>query len=233
VVRAGVKHLTVRGITQLDCSHLVAEFPNLTRLSLSGNLGTLTAAAALKQLPQLQGLTITELFGMDASDCLLPPHVPEVEEVSLFGIPADYATAMRKTWRPHVRHGVQLDIRGARKPEWVAANTANPLRDWDGREHIPCTTYREAVTQYKATRDAFLAEVTAGEHHGNIAEIGRAFAATLNALDSRSSFIETVEREELFDALDFLAEEAQAAAGRDLSAARGALIEGVNSTRDW
>jgi hypothetical protein len=232
-VRAGVKHLTVRGITRLDCDHLVASFPDLTRLSLSGNLGTLTSAAALNQLSQLQGLTIRELFGMDASECLLPRHVPEVEEVSLYGIPADYAAAMRKTWRPHVRHGVQLDVRGARKPEWVAANTANPLRDWDGREHIPRIKYREAVAQYKATRDAFLAEVTDGEDHGNIAEIGRAFGSAFNALDSRSPFIETVEREELFDALDFLADEAQTAAGRDLSAARAALIEGVDSNRDW
>ncbi|MGA5509459.1 hypothetical protein [Streptomyces umbrinus] len=233
VVRAGVKHLTVRGITRLDCARLVAAFPDLTRLSLSGNLGTLTSAAALNQLPRLQGLTISELFGMAASDCLLPRHVPEVEEVWLYGIPADYATAMRKTWRPHVRHGVQLDVRGARKPEWVAANATNPLRDWDGREHIPRTRYRKAVAQYKATRDAFLAEVNGGEAHGNIAEIGRAFGAAFNALDSRTPFIETVEREELFDALDFLADEAQTAAGRDLSAARAALIEGVDSSRDW
>ncbi|MFV5998409.1 hypothetical protein ACNPQM_40155 [Streptomyces sp. NPDC056231] len=42
-----------------------------------------------------------------------------------------------------------------------------------------------------------------------------------------------MEREELFDALDFLVDEAQTAAGRDLSAARATLIEGVNSTRDW
>ena len=36
VVRAGVKHLTVRGITRLNCARLVAAFPDLTRLSLSG-----------------------------------------------------------------------------------------------------------------------------------------------------------------------------------------------------
>ncbi|MEU1258709.1 hypothetical protein ABZ445_36015 [Streptomyces chartreusis] len=116
VVRAGVKHLTIRGITRLDCARLVAVFPNLTRLSLSGILGTLTSAAALNQLPRLQGLTISDLFGMAPSDCLLPHHVPEMEEVSLYGIPADYAAAMRKSWRPHVRHGVELDVRGARKP---------------------------------------------------------------------------------------------------------------------
>ncbi|GAA0291295.1 hypothetical protein GCM10010302_32330 [Streptomyces polychromogenes] len=140
---------------------------------------------------------------------------------------------MRKTWRPHVRHGVELDVRSARKPEWVAANTNNPLRDWDGREHIPRTGYRKAVAQYKDTREAFLAEVTSGKQQGNISEVGRAFGAAFNTLDRRSRFIETVEREELFDALDFLVNEAQTAVGRDLTAARAALIDGVNSIRDW
>ncbi|MFB6616926.1 hypothetical protein ACFCV9_22385 [Streptomyces sp. NPDC056367] len=40
-----------------------------------------------------------------------------------------------------------------------------------------------------------------------------------------------LEREELFDTLDFSADEAQTAAGCDLSAARAALIEGVDSSR--
>lgn len=231
--RAGITHLTVHGISRLDCARLVADFPDLTRLSLSGNLGTLTSAAALNRLPQLQGLTIRKLFEMDASDCLLPRHTPAVEDVWLHGIPAGYAAAMRRTWRPHVRHGVQLDIRGARTPDWVTANAANPLRDWDGREHIPRTGYRGAVAQYQATREAFLAEVTGGEQHATIAEIGRGFAAAFNELDSRSPFIETVEREELFDALDFLVDEAQTVAGRDLTADRAALIEGVESIRDW
>ncbi|MFB6616615.1 hypothetical protein ACFCV9_20795 [Streptomyces sp. NPDC056367] len=100
---------------------------------------------------------------------------------------------------------------------------------------MPRTTYLKAVAQYEATRDAFLAEVGGGggEQHGVIAEIGRAFGAAFNALDSRSRFIATLEREQLFDALDFLADEAQTATGRDLSAARAALIEGVDSSRDW
>ncbi|MGW6258842.1 hypothetical protein [Streptomyces sp. NPDC055085] len=140
---------------------------------------------------------------------------------------------MRKTWRPHVRDGVELEISGARKPEWIAANAANPLRDWDGRKHITRTSYRKAVAQYKATREAFRAEVAGDEQRGDLLEIGRAFGAAFNALDRRTGFIETVEREELFDALDFLVEEAQEAAGRDLSTARAALVEGVDSIRDW
>jgi hypothetical protein len=222
VARAGITDLTVRDISELDCARLVADFPDLTRLSLSGNVGRLTSAVALNDLSQLQALMIGDLFGMEASDCLLPRNVPALEVLALDSIPAEYATAMRKAWRPQVRHGVQLEVRGARKPDWVAANADNPLRDWDGRRHIPRAAYRKAVAQYVATRKAVLAEAP------DFAEIGRAFGVAFNALDSPSPFIETVEREELFDALDALVNEAHAGA-----AARTALIEAVDAVRDW
>ncbi|MER5479306.1 hypothetical protein ABT026_20400 [Streptomyces sp. NPDC002734] len=93
--------------------------------------------------------------------------------------------------------------------------------------------YRKAVAAYEAARDAFLAEVAAGERHGVIAEIGDAFGTSLNELDLRAQFIETEEREELFDALDFLVDETQTRVGRDLSAARAVLIEAVDAVHDW
>ncbi|MGW0604642.1 hypothetical protein [Streptomyces sp. NPDC002640] len=231
--RTDVRHLRVHGITRLDCARLVACFPALTRLSLSGTMGTLTSAAALNRLPWLQGLSVRELFGMEASDCLLPRHVPKLEQVRLYGIPAEYAKAMREAWRPQERHGVQLDVHGARSPEWVAANAANPLRDWDGREHIPRAVYREVLARYRAAREAFLTEVHGGGSRDRVTGVGHAFGTALNALDSRWAFIETVEREELFDALGFLVDEARRDTGRDLGAAREALFEGVESVRDW
>ncbi|WP_143664870.1 hypothetical protein [Streptomyces sp. TLI_55] len=50
---------------------------------------------------------------------------------------------------------MELNVRGARKPEWVAANTNNPLRDWDGREHTPCTGYRKAVVNMDTVGPVF------------------------------------------------------------------------------
>ncbi|MCF2526974.1 hypothetical protein [Yinghuangia soli] len=256
----GIRHLDVHGVTELDCARLVADYPDLTRLELSGTFGTLTSAAALNELPKLQRLWIRELFGMAASDCALPRNLPELEDLFLYNIPAEYAVAMRKAWRPEIPHGVCVDVRGSRKPEWVAENAGNPLRHWDGSEHIPRTAYRKAVAQYKATRKAFLAEVTGGAGAGEVAgvtavsnpaevtkavevatgedfsaitQIGRDYAAAFNAMTRRTSFIETVERDELFDALDTLVNEAQTLTGKDLAAARAALIDGADEVRDW
>ncbi|GAA3432783.1 hypothetical protein [Kutzneria kofuensis] len=58
-------------------------------------------------------------------------------------------------------------------------------------------------------------------------EYGEAF----NKLDGRRPFIETEEREELFDALDHAV--SQAAGDRDLAWARERLAAGVDSVRDW
>jgi hypothetical protein len=66
-----------------------------------------------------------------------------------------------------------------------------------------------------------------------IADLGREYALAFNALHMRTHCIESLEHDELFDALESLADEAQEAAGRDLAEARAALVEGAESVRDW
>ncbi|MEU1597890.1 hypothetical protein ABZ468_34900 [Streptomyces sp. NPDC005708] len=129
-----------------------------------------------------------------------------------------------------------MSVLRVRKPEWVEENRSNPLRDWDGREQISATTYKRAVTQYKTTRKAIL-QVFAAEPADirltRAEEIGRAYGEAFNQLDRRSGFIETVEREELFAALDHIVNEAEALYGPGLEDARDSLISGAESVRDW
>ncbi|GAA2811667.1 hypothetical protein GCM10010452_45100 [Crossiella cryophila] len=223
-----LRWLTVRTITELDCAPLVAAFPNLQQLSLSGRMGKLVNAAAFNELAGLRRLEIRELFGMTAADCLLPQRVPRIELIYLYGIPADYATATRREWKPEIPQGVQLTIRGARKPEWVAENLDNPLRDWDGRPDISAALYQESITQFKQTRRAVLAVLAdpGADRRTRLVEIGREYGEKFNELDERGEFIMTVEREELFDALAQIVGEQQQEA-LDL------LCEGVELVRDW
>lgn len=230
--------LSVTEIDALDGDDVAALFPNLTRLSLSGNLGTLSGAAGLNRLRKLRGLSIADLFGMSASDCLSSTAVPDLEMLSLHSVPAEYATAMRKAWRAEIPNGTFVEISSPRKPGWVAENRDNPLREWDGREHISAARYRKAVAQYKVTRRAVfevLAASTDDETDGaRLAELGRQYGEAFNALDGTSGqFIETVEREELFAALDVIVEGAEAEHGRSFGAARRHLTDGVEDVRDW
>jgi len=234
--RPDIWSLTVRDVKSLDCALLPSRYPGLAALSLSGNFGELTNASSLNQLTPLKRLFINGLLGMSQADCLHPDRVPALEVLGLHNIPYDYATAMRVRWRPQAPCGTLVDITGARKAEWLAENKSNPLREWDGRAHISRARFAKATAQYKATRRAIMAALPADDAEAaasRLAQIGRDYAEAFNKLDGRAPFIETVEREELFDALDLIIADAQAATGKDLTAARQSLIDAVEAARDW
>ncbi|HUN35881.1 MAG TPA: hypothetical protein VMU95_28110 [Trebonia sp.] len=234
--RPDIWSLTVSGITSLDCALLAARYPALSRLSLSGNFGVLTSASALNQLARLKRLLINGLLGMDPADCLHPGHVPALELLELHNIPREYATVMRSRWRPQVPAGTRVAITGAREPEWLAENLGNPLRDWDGRAHISRTRFTSATAHYKATRTAIMQALSAADSEpatARLEQIGRQYAEMFNALDRRAPFTETVEREELIDALDLIINDAEAMTGKNHAAARKALLASVEKARDW
>ena len=133
--------------------------------------------------------------------------------------------------------GVYLRVAKPRKPQWLAENLNNPLRDWDGREQISAAIYKKALAQYKATRRAVLAVLASGDSADvlrvRLTGLGEQFGEAFDELDERAGFIETVEREELYDALDAIITEAEAESGADLAWAGKGLTEGCESVRDW
>ncbi|MCV2392734.1 hypothetical protein OEB99_00280 [Actinotalea sp. M2MS4P-6] len=229
--------VSITEIDSLDCGGLVTVLPNVTRLSLSGDLGTLVNASSLNGLTGLRSLLVSKLFGMVASDLLVPESAPGLEMLALHSIPAEYAAAMRKVWTPEIPHGTRVDVTGARKPEWVAENRDNPLRDWDGRGHISAVRFRKAVAQYKATRRAVLDALDDAEgavDTARLTALGREYGEAFNRLDgSRSPFIETEEREDLFRALEAIVDQAEAISGTPLPGAREHLLAGLDSIREW
>lgn len=229
--------VSIENIESLDCSDIPVVFPNAISLSLQGNLGTLSNAATLGGLGQLKALYITDLFGMTAADCVRPDQLLNLEVLALQSVPADYAAAMRVAWKAEVRHGTSVDIRSPRKSDWVEENRDNPLRDWDGRDHISTARYRKSVAQYKATRRAVIQALEASGDRADAAtltELGREFGEAFNRLDgTRSPFIETEEREELFAALSVTVTAAELRYGQRFPHAADALADGVESVRAW
>lgn len=225
----------ITDIDSLDCRDLVQALPNVRRLTLTGNLGTLANADALNRLSRMRRIAIQDLFGMTKDDCLLVSAAPDLQFLGLYSVPAEYAAAMRRVWKPEVANGTSVEIRSPRKPEWVAENRDNPLRDWDGREHISGARYRKAISHYKDARRAVIALLsTRGVDPAGLIEIGRGFGDAFNRLDGkRNPFIETEEREELFAALDAAVTAAELEAGQEFGAARDLLYEGVERVRSW
>lgn len=231
-----VRSLKATGLSKVDCRRLTDVFPNLTSLTLGGSLGQLANADKLNRLRSLKALFIFDLFGMTKADCVLPEDVPDLECLDIHSVPHEYATAMRALWRPQVANGTSVDISKARKPEWVRENLDNPLRDWDGREHITADRFKKAVAQFKKTRRDVLATLGPQPDESTmarLADLGREYALGFNRLDGRTPFIETEEREELFAALDAVVTEREQELSRSLAAERSALLSAVDSARNW
>ncbi|MFE4194765.1 hypothetical protein ACFRJ9_02775 [Paenarthrobacter sp. NPDC056912] len=235
-VQDGVRSLRATGLSEVDCLRIASIFPNLKSLILGGNLGQLRNAGMLNRLGRLRALLISDLFGMTKADCLLPEDVSNLEYLYLDSVPHEYASAMRSRWRSEAANGTSVSITKARKPEWVQENLENPLRDWDGREHISSGRFKKAVAQFKKTRSEVIEALSAQPGESTIDQlenIGHEYAIAFNRLDGRSPFIETEEREELFAVLDKVVVEFELELGRSLAAERLALLSGVEDARDW
>lgn len=90
----------------------------------------------------------------------------------------------------------------------MAENLTNPFRDWDGREHITSTNAKKAMNLYKKMLGELgmlekqaASGLNAAEVHAALGALVTDFTATLNKMDSRSGFIETIEREEVYEVL--------------------------------
>ena len=201
-----VLELKVADIEHLDVAQLTQTFPRLDTLSLTGLLGELSNAGAINDLQDLEHLHIQDLFGMTATEIPHPKSLAKLEFIGMYSTPKEYSKATRRTWAPHVNEGISMEIRQGRDDDWVAENRDNPLRDWDGREHISAAAYRKSVNAYRETRRAVLAAQDQGNGLDAYRQIAAEFAVALNIISRRSQFIETEEREEVFDALRHLAQ---------------------------
>jgi hypothetical protein len=231
-----IRTLKVEDVKALDCAPLVEALPGVHRLMLSGALGILENADHLNRLSSLKQLAISNLFGMTKSDALLPAKVPTLEWLALHSVPREYGAAMRWIWAPELAKGCYTAVTGLRTAEWLAENVDNPLRDWDGREHISAAKFRKSVAQYKTTRRAILAAVAdpeATDFKARLLELGREFGQAFNKLAKRDDFIETEEREELFAALMAIPKASGSLSGEAANKAGDWLAQGLEETRDW
>ncbi|MBP2478249.1 hypothetical protein JOF53_007121 [Crossiella equi] len=217
-----LRELSLTVPAELDCAVLAELLPGLTSLTVHGELATLVNAGALGRLTGLRTLCLYDVFGMTGADVPSPADLPHLAWLTVDGVPAEYASALRKLWKPEDVNGTYLSVRGARSPDWVAENRDNPLRSWDG--NVKPVAYRKAFAQYKTTRRAVQEALAAGAGPERLTELGAEFAEAFNGMDARWNFVETVEREDLLEAVHAMT---------DLDWARQALAEGLDSARDW
>ncbi|MBD8105511.1 hypothetical protein [Erwinia persicina] len=209
-------HLTQ--VAQADIAAIADRFPALAQLRLWGKPGVLTHMDSLARLSALQMFTTVDLFGFASEDVPSPEALPHMAMLWMTSLPADVATSVKKRWKKV--DGVDLSITKPRKPEWLAENLNNPFRDWDGRENISPAHAKKAAALYKQACIS-LREINGSSDAASVnatAEtLVRSWAEAFNAMDRRSSSIETIEREEIADVIYGLLCQMEQQLGQDAS----------------
>lgn len=159
--------------------------------------GRLTDAGEVAGLRQLAVVELDDGYGLDA-DTL--PELPSLAYLRMSGLRRSIVPALKARYRGTA---VRLVVQGAKPDTWLAANVSNPFRDWvddDSRGGAAaCKAYADAVRavdRVSSSGAARLAEVE---------PILRTLVETLNSIDQKYEFIDTMRREEAGEAFVALA----------------------------
>lgn len=205
-IRYGLKNLQVcrlhlKEMNELDMMQIVENFSEIEHLGIWGLPGSVVHMDAVRQLRALRSLYCQDLFGFVASEMEALQELPELREIDFDSIPKEAGAYLKKVWKGRLDI---LSVTHLREEGWLRENLENPLRHWDGNEFIPQAAYRSARKCYKDTKKQLL-EATGREQ---IEEIVRGYTRHFNKLNEKyEEFIETEEREDIFQAMQNLYEE--------------------------
>ncbi|WP_406235489.1 hypothetical protein ACI703_06920 [Isoptericola jiangsuensis] len=227
--------LQLRDVRELDGGRIAERFPQLRALRIIGAPAVLHGLPRLGELGQLHTLSASGVFPAGDAVFPAPGHWPRLCRLWLSSVPAALGAAIRKAYAREVASGLDLEVSQLRKPDWLAANLDNPFRDWDGSAQVSTAQANKAATLYrKACTDALkLAAATcdAAALTVALAQVGRAYTEGFNALDRRSGFIETEEREQIYTAWLAIVDAVEARGGTALD--REVLRAAMNEVRTF
>lgn len=196
-----IRSLRLKDVAELDMAQVARQFPETEQLMIWGGPGSVVHMREVGQLRGLRNLCCQDLFGYDATDLEVLQELPELRELDFDSMPQEPGQYLKKRWKGRLD---RLSITHLRKEGWLKENLENPLRHWDGNEFIPQAACKSAWKCYKDTKKKLL-EAADREQ---IEEIAREYTRHFNRLNSRyEDFIETEEREDIFQAMQQLYEE--------------------------
>ena len=166
-----------------------------------------------------------DLFGFTADDFPRPEYLPELRNLWLESVPAEAGKTIKKLYKGNIQ---DLQVLKLRSDEWLHENLNNPLRHWDGREFVPKSKYTKSVALWKETRRRMIEEASHAELDlSAVKRITIDYVDGFNKLDRRTSFIETEEREDIFNAFEQILHET------GLSEFKEELMQLIEEKRNW
>jgi hypothetical protein len=229
--------LRIEDIIQLDLAIIAARHPALSVLILNGKPGTLQNFSAIARCNNLDRFFITDLFGYTPADFPPPAAWPRMWFLALSSVPAEVAAHVKKIYGPLKKSArLMLEVYKPRAPEWLADNLDNPFRSWDGSPHVTPANARRASALYKKTRAGLRAHLALPDAPQTLPAwleaLAREWAAAFNAWDKRTNWIETEEREIIFEVVETIfTDAARGCPGAKINVA--ALMEIFDGVREF
>ena len=191
--------LRLSEVTNVDLQPVIDLYPHLTRLRIWGAPGHVKNVNRLKHLSRLTDLQFNNLFGFSGADFPTAEDLPEIETLWLYGAPQEAGKAIKSRFK----NVEDLGIRQLKNDDWIEANLNNPFRSWDGREGIQDKHAKAAANAYKKASTA-LKKLSGKSLSDSLLEpVLKDFVEAFNKINRQNS-IETMEREEIFDAYNDL-----------------------------
>ena len=218
-------NLRLTSIRDFNLKDIPARYPGLTWLGLAGKPGYIREVSEISNLRELETLTMDDLFGFSADDFPHPGSLPELRHLWIESVPAEAGKKIKKLYKGNIQ---DLQVLKLRSVEWLHENLNNPLRNWDGNELVPKSKYNKSVALWKETRRRMMEEASHAElDFSAVKRIAIDYAEGFNKLDRRSSFIETEEREDIFNAFEQILNET------GLSEFKEEIIQLIDEKRSW
>lgn len=201
LVETKIGALQIGNISELDLKKVTANYPEIYSLNLNGKPGNLIDFKSLSSLNKLEKIYCHDVFGFTAEDAAALNDLPCLYEIDFDSVPKEAGQYLKKEWKGRLDY---LSVRCLRDDGWLNDNLNNPLRHWDGSEFVPVAAYKKAVKSYKDTKKKLLS----ADSREQVEEIIRQYAICFNDLNAKyNMFIETEERDDIFEALEQLINE--------------------------
>ncbi|MEV0385996.1 hypothetical protein [Nonomuraea sp. NPDC050643] len=164
--------------------------------------GSYGALAGLDGFDRLHTLELSDAYGVEAA--MLPAPGGPLRRLGISCLRSSQVRAIKQRYRGSE---VAVRISGAKSDKWLAVNIDNPLRDWvDDHKRGGAAACRAYAAAERAIEG-----LGVDDHPAAVADargILREFVERLNTIEERHGMIDTVLREEAFDAFMGLARRA-------------------------
>jgi hypothetical protein len=199
VMPPGIEHIQALWITgngSLTANPLTG-LTELRELTLKWRRppGELTATQNMSALRHLHRIHLIDGYGVRADQI---PQMPGLSYVEAFGLTKSAASEIKSRY---LHTGTKVIIHGAKSDQWIRANLDNPFRNWvDDDERAgaaACKAYAKALRAVEASPDRQQAKETLDT-----------LINALNKIDAKYGIIDTLRREEAWEAFSELASKA-------------------------